>query len=212
MWQQFTSWLLGLAKSEDSCDARRKKPAPEEDSSKIIAVHFSPPAVRGIIQKHGLMSDQQLFGEKLGLWNAPRPWFSEQCDVETDLELAELRPVHLLAIPGNDGFLISSLAAERGTDMRLIDVAPIIRTGRVVLTHGWGRQFKGRTAKERCLSGEHLLESLAMLSSEAQRSGYVDSRAIVDIMVLTEHPEQIPVEELIPIRLEFRNVKDPWET
>jgi hypothetical protein len=182
------------------------------------ALHFAPPEARDLLDRDGLLSDHALFEPFLDRYDLPA-WFKEQMEVERVLKVEELNPLHLFIVPNGAVEIIKALQAERGIDIREVNIGPflerkmgletvwdvvqkgnmIVRTpqsqadmGEIVLIQGKGMSYERLQQKSRTISTKELLFNLLMFEISAFHSGdclTVDD--VIEVILFSEHPERI---------------------
>ncbi|MEO5369669.1 MAG: ATP-binding protein [Magnetococcus sp. DMHC-1] len=187
-----------------------------ESGGVLSAFHFAPPEARERLDRDGLIPDQVLFDELLDPHDPPA-WFREQSEVERALEVENLRPVHLFLLPTErTQEAVAALMAQRGNDVREVDILPWLHTQElatrvekgaaqrdasatltpqvmVMALFGRGMAFKGLPPGKRILaSREEILRALAILNVEARQSlGPPTADHVVEILLFHPQPRHI---------------------
>ncbi|MBF0383023.1 MAG: hypothetical protein HQL69_18535 [Magnetococcales bacterium] len=169
----------------------------------LEAVHFAPIEAREYISKHGLVDDVTLFRKVLGRRDSETAqWLGRQLRAEKMLNVWDLQPVHVFLFPPGSLNIVQQLAEERGPDMRVVNMGPLIRAGRVIFTYGRGPDFNNQHPEKRLFGAQDLLRVLAILSLERKFDPNKGPDWVIDAYVFPGPPDirvDIPIKRLITV-------------
>jgi hypothetical protein len=212
--------LFLIASTPIEADEKKNKESQLQESAatkainwdNLEAAHFAPVEARDYIAKYGLVDDVTLFRKVLGRRDSKTTqWLGRQLQAEDMLKTMELQPVHLFIFPPNDHRIMQQLADERGKDMRVVNLGPLIRAKRVMFTYGRGPDFNNQHPEKRIFNEQGLLRMMAILSLERKFDPNRGPDWVIDAYAFPGPPDirvEIPIKRLERIDDKVTNGKN----